>query len=306
MQGESYIDFSLFTSPFFVYCQQILFLRLLILLTLTLLSYCCVNAQATCNTLNIPQDSLSFCSLNDTLNIIFMKNEECDVNVVFQYDSSLYSLISQTQLVATFVAKKPGGSYIYSIINTDSGQIKDSVHILYTANDIVDLNKTSIAKGRIKNVLTAPKGFVSYVWDDGSTGNTLEVNKSGVYSVQFTDRCGNVFSDTIVVTRPDRTDVRSLVNVSNQIVSYPTAFSPNGDGKNDKFRPVIRTAVQSYQLSVYDPSGKLLFITHDVNRDWDGTWNGKPLENGTYVWKCSYILTGQPRKIDKGVVVLIR
>jgi len=261
MQGESYIDFSLFNSPFFVYCQQILFLRLLILLTLTLLSYCCVNAQATCNTLNIPQDSLSFCSLNDTLNIIFMKNEECDVNVVFQYDSSLYSLISQTQLVA---------------------------------------------KGRIKNVLTAPKGFVSYVWDDGSTGNTLEVNKSGVYSVQFTDRCGNVFSDTIVVTRPDRTDVRSLVNVSNQIVSYPTAFSPNGDGKNDKFRPVIRTAVQSYQLSVYDPSGKLLFITHDVNRDWDGTWNGKPLENGTYVWKCSYILTGQPRKIDKGVVVLIR
>jgi gliding motility-associated-like protein len=88
--------------------------------------------------------------------------------------------------------------------------------------------------------------------------------------------------------------------------SYPNAFSPNGDGRNDKFRVLMYGNEQSYELSIFDRWGQRVFYTFDPKAGWDGTANGKPCEVGTYFYHLrARCLTGRDEDY-KGDVILIR
>ena len=54
-------------------------------------------------------------------------------------------------------------------------------------------------------------------------------------------------------------------------VFIPTAFTPNGDGKNDVFKPTIAGMKQFFYFRVYNRWGQLLFSTCQPNKGWDGT-----------------------------------
>jgi gliding motility-associated-like protein len=56
----------------------------------------------------------------------------------------------------------------------------------------------------------------------------------------------------------------------------PTAFSPNGDGHNDFFRPMgFNIDFTEYSMYIYDRWGKEIFDTHDIEVGWDGRVNGQ-------------------------------
>jgi len=80
------------------------------------------------------------------------------------------------------------------------------------------------------------------------------------------------------------------ISVSNQIVGNniytPTAFSPNGDGVNDEFKPVIAgDETQPYEMAIYDRNGLVVFETKDINKGWNGKiGEGELAPFGTYVW----------------------
>lgn len=48
-------------------------------------------------------------------------------------------------------------------------------------------------------LLNAGPGFSSYLWQNGSTSQSLNITESGVYYVEATDPCGNVFRDTVTM-----------------------------------------------------------------------------------------------------------
>jgi gliding motility-associated-like protein len=60
------------------------------------------------------------------------------------------------------------------------------------------------------------------------------------------------------------------------IVFIPNAFTPNGDGINEVFRPVISCyeTLKDYKLYIYNRWGEIVFISSDYAVGWDGT-NGK-------------------------------
>jgi gliding motility-associated-like protein len=64
-------------------------------------------------------------------------------------------------------------------------------------------------------------------------------------------------------------------------MQIPNAFTPNGDGKNDLFR-IKGDDIVSLDLMVYNRWGQRVFISVDRFSGWDGTFNGKPCEIGTY------------------------
>ncbi len=66
-------------------------------------------------------------------------------------------------------------------------------------------------------------------------------------------------------------------------IYIPNAFTPNGDGVNDLFR-VYGTAFATTRLRVFNQWGQLLFITTDLAKGWDGTWQGKPQPGGLYTY----------------------
>lgn len=89
------------------------------------------------------------------------------------------------------------------------------------------------------------------------------------------------------------------------VVSLPNVFTPNGDGKNDIFRP-ITTGTHSIKLfMVVNRWGQKVFETLDENIGWDGTYNGADQNMDTYYYILQYKCNGKTQEM-KGEVILLR
>ena len=89
----------------------------------------------------------------------------------------------------------------------------------------------------------------------------------------------------------------------------PSAFSPNADGLNDVFLPVISAGcpVQAYGLSVYNRWGQRVFYSAKADQGWDGTINGQYAEMGTYMYQVQFLGGTQKQQYtQKGDLVLVR
>jgi gliding motility-associated-like protein len=86
----------------------------------------------------------------------------------------------------------------------------------------------------------------------------------------------------------------------------PNAFTPNGDGKNDLFRPLVFGSVKEFQFIIYNRWGQKVFETKKIGEGWNGDIKGKKDQASVFVWTCKYQIEGQEKKIEKGTVTLIR
>lgn len=86
----------------------------------------------------------------------------------------------------------------------------------------------------------------------------------------------------------------------------PSAFSPNNDGRNDRFQ-FIAVGMQSVDLfQVYNRYGQLIYSSNNIGTGWDGKLNGILQPSGTYVWMIKGVdLSGVPH-FKKGTVSLVR
>jgi gliding motility-associated-like protein len=137
-----------------------------------------------------------------------------------------------------------------------------------------------------------------YYWQDGSVYYDYSVKSPGTYWVEAYNSCFSTF-DTVVI---DYDDCGTCVHV-------PNAFTPNTDGINDQFLPVIGCDFTNYSMRVYNRWGQMVFLTKDPMEGWNGMNESKPSEVGTYVWYITY--TGVQHNLAlseelKGSVLLIR
>jgi gliding motility-associated-like protein len=89
-------------------------------------------------------------------------------------------------------------------------------------------------------------------------------------------------------------------------VFIPSAFTPNGDGLNDVFRPTVAGMEQFLYFRIYNRWGQLMFSTNESNRGWDGNYNGSKQGSGTYVYVVEAVDYNNKPYIKKGTFVLIR
>jgi gliding motility-associated-like protein len=111
---------------------------------------------------------------------------------------------------------------------------------------------------------------------------------------QVLDRKGNQVAKFFEIKR-SRTPFSSLV-VTN-------AFTPNGDGKNDKWSVPGLRFYEGARVSVFDKAGDRLFYTEIPDQGWDGTYKGKQLPIGSYYWVIEALEVGE---IRRGILNLIR
>ena len=140
--------------------------------------------------------------------------------------------------------------------------------------------------------LEAPQGYASYEWSTGDSIYYITVTEEGEYSVIIKTEVGCESRDTVM-----------MVNVAVPI-QVPNAFTPNGDGLNDSFKPIITKPdmVVQYHLSIYNRWGECFFETSDPAEGWDG----KDEMAGVYNWVVSYSnQMGKGYQI-RGVVTLIK
>lgn len=81
------------------------------------------------------------------------------------------------------------------------------------------------------------------------------------------------------------------IHVLNEYSFYaPTAFTPNGDDKNEKFRLFsYGTSTQDFTMYIYDRWGEIIFTSNNIEEGWDGkVKNGNIAESGAYTWFATF------------------
>jgi len=97
-------------------------------------------------------------------------------------------------------------------------------------------------------------------------------------------------------------------------VYFPTAFSPNGDGRNDVFRMLTMTKDQNSKTSAHQVTtfrvqnrwGQTVFETGNETTGWDGTFNGQPQDMGVYYYYVKYKCSDGNFYEEKGELTLVR
>lgn len=127
--------------------------------------------------------------------------------------------------------------------------------------------------------------------------------------------CMDVIATPSITTTyyPTITDVNGCVGTDTvtvyvafeEIVEVPSAFSPNGSGKDDVLR-VLGIGISSMDFKIFNRYGQLVFETTDINEGWDGTLNGKELNQGVFVWTLSYKLVDGTKSEKSGNVTLVK
>jgi gliding motility-associated-like protein len=100
---------------------------------------------------------------------------------------------------------------------------------------------------------------------------------------------------------------QTVTAIPNCYIAVPSAFTPNGDGKNDYLYPLNAYKTSHLTFRVFNRYGQLIFETHDWTMKWDGTINGTKQPPGTYVWYLDYTDSDTNKKVFlKGTTTLIR
>jgi gliding motility-associated-like protein len=88
-------------------------------------------------------------------------------------------------------------------------------------------------------------------------------------------------------------------------VFIPTAFSPNKDGNND-LECVFGNCIQSMVFKIYNRWGEMVFESTEPATCWDGTYKGKELNTGVFVYYLNATLTTGEVITKKGNLSLFR
>jgi gliding motility-associated-like protein len=147
--------------------------------------------------------------------------------------------------------------------------------------------------GMTSLVISTDSFYHDYLWNDNSRSQKLDVTHPGTYWVEVTDSNNCKGRDSITILPCEK-------------LAIPNAFTPNGDGINDVFRPTVYGTLLHYTLTIYDRWGHMIFRSSNPGKGWDGTLSGVLQPNGTYVWNCQYQLLGNKPDHKSGTVILIR
>ncbi len=146
-----------------------------------------------------------------------------------------------------------------------------------------------------KPLLLSLSGYTTVNWSTGSNGSSINITQSGTYTAQVVDKNGCSGSASI-----------NVVFQKCIPIQIPNAFTPNNDGKNDVFKPVIGVAPTNYTMQVWNRWGKLMFETHDRTKGWDGRYNAELQSSGAFVYVISFIDPDGVSFYRTGTLLLIR
>jgi len=186
------------------------------------------------------------------------------------------------------------GNYVDTLPSSSSCDSLVITNLSFTPEIPVDIGAdTSICPGSYIQLASSITGD-SFEWQDGTIDSIYVINDPGIYWLHvFQDDCFG--ADTVQIW-----DCPAKL-------WFPTAFTPNGDGLNDTFRP-RGINITSFHMMIYSRWGELVFETQDLELGWDGKTKGELCPSDTYTFIASYNSSEPISEIIRrtGTVVLIR
>lgn len=154
-------------------------------------------------------------------------------------------------------------------------------------------------------------GDVYQMLSSGSAGSYLWTPSTGLSSATVlspTAAPQTTTTYTLTVTSPQgctATDQMTLTVVP-YCIKPMNAFTPNGDGINDRWLITDGNCLIGVRAQVFNRYGSRVFESPNYDNTWDGTYKGKPLPDGTYYYVLEFVLLNGKRQVLKGDVTILR
>lgn len=193
------------------------------------------------------------------------------------------------------VIASPAATTVYTVTGTSVSGCTGSVNVTVSVNDVVapvaafSFNPTQATVFDPEvNFINLTNGSNTYSWDFNGIDQSNAYNPTFVFPTDS----GAIYTVCLIATN----SIGCADTVCHEVtiegftsIYIPNAFSPNGDGVNEEFFPVVRdVSRENYLFQVFDRWGQIIFSTNSLEAKWDGTFNGVSSQVGVYVWRIKY------------------
>lgn len=128
----------------------------------------------------------------------------------------------------------------------------------------------------------------SYVWSFGEGTISTETSPSFTYAQTEAS-----YTVTLIAAAANGCldSVKRIVVIGEGLIYYvPNSFTPNQDGYNDVFLPVMTSGLDtaSYQLTIFNRWGEILFESDELVKGWNGAYENELVQDGVYIWQIRF------------------
>jgi gliding motility-associated-like protein len=165
---------------------------------------------------------------------------------------------------------------------------------LYLENTLVNFNNNTFHA-------------VTYAWEFGDNTSSSATNPSHY----FPESPGNYPVILYAYNEAGCYDsTMMIITVEEELLYYvPNTITVNQDGVNDVFQPIFTSGYEeeTYELTIYNRWGELIFVSKEVNEGWDGSYLNAIVQQGVYTWKITFVESSNQKKhLDLGHVTVLR
>ena len=188
---------------------------------------------------------------------------------------------STSDMVSTITVSPSDTTEYYVTVTDANGCVNnDTTSVLVNPLPVVEATSqdSAICLGDETELFAA--GADTYNWSVGKSGSNIFVQpmSSTTYTVTGTDQNGCKSTANLTVIAEDCSSFY-----------IPNAFTPDGDGLNDVFRPLGQfAAIDEYEMIIYNRFGDVIFQSEDPQEGWNGIIDGEYAPHGVYVYYVHY------------------
>jgi len=200
---------------------------------------------------------------------------------------------------------KPMTTTVYEVSVSDECQtftVEDTTSVIvvkptanFTSTSTVFFNDFPITFQNLS------QNAVSYEWFFGDGNTDTQVHTQNEYDVP------GQYVITLIATdaKGCKDTIQKPILIEEEWWFYaPNTITPDGNRINGKFK-VSTIGIRELNVSIYNRWGEVVFVAHDPDFEWDATYDGVYVPDGTYVYKIDFITnSGRERKVNGHVNVL--
>ncbi|HLP22137.1 MAG TPA: gliding motility-associated C-terminal domain-containing protein [Chitinophagales bacterium] len=232
--------------------------------------------------------------------------------------------VTQQQDSTTFRGLNPG---TYVLLVTDANSCQGTSTFTITAPSQIGVDLVATEQFILSNMQTTLTAIVtpdtatitSIVWSplfDSNNNYLFDFSSCGDTTVcaspKVMPKTSTTFTVTVINAQGCAVSDTITINVSNELSTFiPTGFTPNGDGLNDRFEFDILGAT-NLDIKIFNRWGQIVYGNatqpNGINgsNGWDGTLNGDPAPNDTYVWQMTITYFDGTTREETGTVTIMR
>ncbi|MCB9287615.1 MAG: gliding motility-associated C-terminal domain-containing protein [Lewinellaceae bacterium] len=200
-------------------------------------------------------------------------------------------------------AYEAGSTTVLHLPDNSSGACDSVVVIRVAANPLPEVAVDSVVEVTLGEPFAFDIGLAPGLqasWSPEDALSCTDCPAPGLLPGKFPERVRLMVSDSNGCASSYEITPRYICNPY-----IPNAFSPNDDGRNDRFQAYFACPIEDFHLEIYGRWGNLVFQSDSSEDGWDGTISGKPAPAGVYAYLVVIRENGGEKTIT-GEVNLLR